>query len=85
MASLYHRASVSGRAQGSRSTEVKNALLLIAASALSLTSRVTGKLRTWRRRERERAELARMSEAELHDIGISSSEHWAEISKPFWR
>jgi uncharacterized protein YjiS (DUF1127 family) len=60
-------------------------VLLIAQSALSLTSRLTGKLRTWRQRERERAELARMSQTELHDIGVSSSDHWMEISKPFWR
>ena len=43
------------------------------------------RLRTWRRRARERAELARMSDAELHDIGISSTDRWAEINKPFWR
>src|ERR1700733_11500940 len=28
-------------------------------------------LRVWCRRDRERAELARMSEAELHDIGVT--------------
>jgi uncharacterized protein YjiS (DUF1127 family) len=74
--------------QGSRpvgsSTDLKSAAL-IARSTPSLISRVTGKLQTWRRRERERAELARMSQAELHDIGVSSADHWAEISKPFWR
>jgi len=26
-----------------------------------------------------------MSEAELHDIGVSSAERWAEINKPCWR
>ena len=51
----------------------------------SQMSRLMSKLRTWRQRERERAELARMSQAELHDIGVSSADHWAEISKPFWR
>ena len=74
--------------QGSRpvasSTDLKSAAL-IAASTPSLISRVTGKLRTWRQRERERAELARMSQAELHDISVSSADHWVEISKPFWR
>jgi uncharacterized protein YjiS (DUF1127 family) len=39
----------------------------------------------WRRRERERSELARMTEVELHDIGLTSAERWAEIGKPFWR
>jgi uncharacterized protein YjiS (DUF1127 family) len=42
-------------------------------------------LQVWRRREHERSELARMTDAELHDIGITSAERWAEINKPFWR
>ena len=42
-------------------------------------------LQSWRRRARERDELARMSDGELHDIGVSSAERWAEISKPCWR
>jgi uncharacterized protein YjiS (DUF1127 family) len=44
-----------------------------------------GALQVWRRRDRDRAELARLSEAELHDIGVTSAERWAEINKPFWR
>jgi uncharacterized protein YjiS (DUF1127 family) len=44
-----------------------------------------GALQEWRRRDRDRTELARLSEAELHDIGVSSAERWAEINKPFWR
>lgn len=48
-------------------------------------ARWRGALQVWRRRERERGELARMSEAELHDIGVSSAERWAEINKPCWR
>jgi uncharacterized protein YjiS (DUF1127 family) len=44
-----------------------------------------GALREWRQRDRDRAELARLSEAELHDIGVTSAERWAEINKPFWR
>ena len=42
-------------------------------------------LHSWRRREWERGELARMTEAELHDIGVTSAERWAEINKPCWR
>jgi uncharacterized protein YjiS (DUF1127 family) len=42
-------------------------------------------LQVWRRRDRERAELARMSEAELHDIGVTSAERWVEINKRCWR
>jgi uncharacterized protein YjiS (DUF1127 family) len=48
-------------------------------------ARWRGALQLWRRRERERGELARMTEAELHDIGVTSAERWAEINKPFWR
>ena len=48
-------------------------------------ARWAGILLSWRRRDRERGELARMSESELHDIGITSAERWAEINKPFWR
>ena len=88
MASLNDHSGVSESAQVSRlvafSTDLKSAAR-IASYTQFLISRLTGKLRTWRQRGRERAELARMSQAELHDIGVSSSEHWAEISKPFWR
>ena len=42
-------------------------------------------LQVWRRRDRERSELARMTESELHDIGVTSAERWAEINKPCWR
>jgi uncharacterized protein YjiS (DUF1127 family) len=42
-------------------------------------------LRLWRRRARERAELARFGRRELQDIGLSPSDAWQEIRKPFWR
>jgi uncharacterized protein YjiS (DUF1127 family) len=41
-------------------------------------------MRLWRRRDRERDQLARMSEAELHDIGVTPAERLAEINKPCW-
>ena len=57
--------------------------------ALELSSpsfeRWRGAMRLWRRRDRERDQLARMSEAELHDIGVTPAERWAEINKPCWR
>ena len=89
MASFYDRAGVSESTQGSRpvfsSSAGKSAADLVAPPAMSLISHLTGKLRTWRQRERERAELGRMSQAELHDIGVSSADQWEEINKPFWR
>ena len=42
-------------------------------------------MRLWRQRDRERGALARMSEAELHDIGVTPAERWTEINKPCWR
>jgi uncharacterized protein YjiS (DUF1127 family) len=42
-------------------------------------------IRLWRRRNRERGQLARMSEAELHDIGLTPAERSTEINKPCWR
>jgi uncharacterized protein YjiS (DUF1127 family) len=57
----------------------------LIASTPSLISHLKDELRTWRRRERERAQLAQMSQAELHDIGLTSADRWAEIGKPFWR
>jgi uncharacterized protein YjiS (DUF1127 family) len=56
-----------------------------ASSKPSLVSRLRGEIRTWRRRARERTELPQMSELELHDIGVTSTDRWAEINKPFWR
>ncbi|MBI5132426.1 MAG: DUF1127 domain-containing protein [Rhodopseudomonas palustris] len=39
----------------------------------------------WRNRSRERAGLARLSERDLHDIGLSWGEMLYEAEKPFWR
>ena len=42
-------------------------------------------LRLRRRLARERAELARFSQRELLDIGISNADAMQEIRKPMWR
>ena len=42
-------------------------------------------LRLWRRRSRERAQLARFTDLDLHDIGVSRCDAEMELSKPFWR
>ena len=42
-------------------------------------------LQQWRRRRRERAELARLDDRMLRDIGITRGDVWQEINKPFWR
>ena len=42
-------------------------------------------LREWRRRSYERAELAKLDDRMLRDIGVTPGEAWHEINKPFWR
>jgi uncharacterized protein YjiS (DUF1127 family) len=42
-------------------------------------------LTVWRRRCRERRELAEMTLYELRDAGLSTAQVWQEIRKPFWR
>jgi len=52
---------------------------------LSVVSRLAAQLRLWQRRGRERNQLARLSERDLHDIGMSRGTVYAELRKPFWR
>jgi uncharacterized protein YjiS (DUF1127 family) len=42
-------------------------------------------LHLWRQRYRDRRELARWTEDDLHDIGVSRSDIAHELEKPFWR
>jgi uncharacterized protein YjiS (DUF1127 family) len=39
----------------------------------------------WRRRVRDRRELALMSDRSLRDIGLTRYDAFQEIRKPFWR
>ena len=47
--------------------------------------RVLAMLGDWRRRSRERRELATLDDYLLHDIGLSRSQAQFESGKPFWR
>jgi uncharacterized protein YjiS (DUF1127 family) len=40
---------------------------------------------TWRRRARERDELAHLDERSIRDLGLSPSSIQFEANKPFWR
>ena len=51
----------------------------------ALIPRLLAVFELWGRRLKERDELARFDERELHDIGLSRAAVHAEISKPFWR
>jgi uncharacterized protein YjiS (DUF1127 family) len=57
----------------------------IQAPDLSLLTRMAETFGRWRDRARGRAELARLNEHQLQDIGISWLEAETEWRKPFWR
>jgi uncharacterized protein YjiS (DUF1127 family) len=42
-------------------------------------------LHIWRLRRQQRLELARWTERDLHDVGLSWSDIAHEAEKPFWR
>ncbi len=42
-------------------------------------------LETWRRRARERRELASLDRRTIQDLGLSTSQIQFEAGKPFWR
>jgi uncharacterized protein YjiS (DUF1127 family) len=44
-----------------------------------------GGVRCWRQRIHERAELARLNDRTLHDIGLSRAEAEFLINTPFWK
>ena len=46
---------------------------------------VSDLLHTWSERSKRRAELARLTEQDFHDVGASWSDFAYEASKPFWR
>jgi uncharacterized protein YjiS (DUF1127 family) len=51
----------------------------------SLLSRVRELLQLWRLRLRQRAELARLGEQGLRDIGQSDADAYRELAKWFWQ
>ena len=42
-------------------------------------------LASWRRRARERRELATLDTRTIRDLGLSRSDVQFEVNKPFWR
>lgn len=42
-------------------------------------------LRTWHQRFEQRYELARISERDLNDVGLTWDDVAHEVDKPFWR
>jgi uncharacterized protein YjiS (DUF1127 family) len=58
---------------------------LAARRRFSLAFHLWATLREWRHRVRSRDTLARLSDHELRDIGISPAERREECLKPFWQ
>lgn len=56
-----------------------------AAHAAAAFSRLSARIVEWRRDNRSRAELARMTARDLRDIGITPAEQDREVNKWFWR
>lgn len=46
---------------------------------------VFARVNTWLQRSRSRRELSELPAHLLKDIGLSESDRYREISKPFWR
>lgn len=57
----------------------------IAEDTISASvARIVQTLATWRRRSRERAELSRLSDRLLKDIGVTREQVRKEVAKSFW-
>lgn len=54
-------------------------------SATSLPLNILATLLLWQRRIVSRRQLARLDTRLLADAGISESQRYAELGKPFWR
>lgn len=74
MTAHIHRPSIAAPADGPRS-------LPSPASALS---RLLVRLRRWREVARQRRALARLSPAQLRDIGLDEEAALAEANRMFW-
>lgn len=48
-------------------------------------SQLTEAFHIWRDRRRQRRELTRWTDRDLHDVGLSWSDVVREAEKPFWR
>jgi uncharacterized protein YjiS (DUF1127 family) len=52
---------------------------------LGLFAQLSETLHLWSERRRQRFELARWSDRDLHDVGLAWSDVAREAEKPFWR
>jgi uncharacterized protein YjiS (DUF1127 family) len=71
------------RQQNAMSVGVEALRLALDTSKQHLSSALA-QLSRWRRLSKDRAELARMSDARLRDIGLSRADVLKEAARPFW-
>ena len=71
------------RQQNEMSVGVK-ALRLSRRMLKKHLSTARAQLKRWRQVSKDRAELARMSDDRLRDIGLSRADVLKETSRPFW-
>ncbi len=50
-----------------------------------LFAQIRERLHLWGERRRQRLELSRWTDRDLHDVGLSWSDIVEEAEKPFWR
>jgi len=50
-----------------------------------LFAQLSDTFQIWRDRVRQRRELARWTDRDLHDVGLYWSDIVREVEKPFWR
>ncbi len=53
--------------------------------SMGFFARILETLATWHDRSVQRRTLAGLSDYQLHDMGLSRSQVFHEIEKPFWR
>ena len=58
---------------------------LRASNPFGIAAMVFDYVATWQDRRRQRYALARLDDRMLRDIGLSTVDVDAELSKPFWR
>ncbi|HUN42191.1 MAG TPA: DUF1127 domain-containing protein [Acetobacteraceae bacterium] len=86
MAVLVHRSLTNSQAIAlTRSPPIGLARGFAMPSGVALFSRIGRTLRVWRRRMREREEMARLSDRELRDMRASHADVWRETNQWFWR
>jgi len=73
---MYDTARLTHRFASSRAADHGSGALVQAA---------VERLDEWRRRQRERRELALLGDRDLRDFGATRADAAAELRKPFWR